>query len=94
VESTIKQKYSNLYGSGSTIGKKISHILDEYGWLNSIYDIATDGVFTKSWKYNAIESVEEAGVWEVLTYMSWKSAQAEYKNKFEELAQKQAKQKG
>lgn len=62
--------------------------------MNSIYDIAIDGVFTKAWKYSAIESVEEAEIWDVLTYMSWKSATAEYKNKYEELAMKQAKQKG
>lgn len=94
MEQSIKQKYPNLYGKGTGIGNKVAHILDDYGWLNSIYDIAKDGVFTKAWKYNAIESVEEAEVWDVLTYMSWKSAQAEYKNKYQELANKQAKQKG
>jgi hypothetical protein len=50
-------------------------------------------VFSKQWKYTAIESVEEAEVWDVLTYMAWKSAQAEYKNKYQELANKKNKVK-
>ena len=94
MESSIKSKLPNLYGQSEGVGKKISHILDEYGWLNSIYDIAKDNIFTKGWKYSAVESVEESEVWEILTYMSWKSAQAEYKNKYQELANKKAQQKG
>jgi hypothetical protein len=93
VEQAIKSKYPNLYGKSTGTGKKLSHILDEYGWLNSIYDIAIDGIFTKSWKYSAVESVEETEVWDVLTYMSWKSANQEYKNKYQELEHKKAKLK-
>jgi|TARA_B100001094_G_scaffold332747_1_gene406227 hypothetical protein len=93
VEQAIKSKYPNLYGKSTGTGKKLSHILDEYGWLNSIYDIAIDGIFTKSWKYSAVESVEETEVWDVLTYMSWKSANQEYKNKYQELEHKKMKQK-
>ena len=93
MESNIKSKYPNLYGKQTGTGKKISHILNEYGWLNSIYEVAQDGIFTKGWKYSPIESVEEANVWDVLTYLSWKSAQAEYKNKYQEIEQKRIKNK-
>lgn len=93
MESDIKQKYPNLYGKQTGTGKKIANILGEYGWLNSIYEVAQDGVFTKGWKYSPIESVEEADVWDVLTYLSWKSATAEYKNKYQEIEQKRLKNK-
>jgi uncharacterized protein (DUF433 family) len=93
VEQTIKSKFPNLYGKSTGTGKKISHILDEYGWLNSIYDIARDGIFTKGWKYNAVESVEETEVWDILTYMSWKSANQEYKNKYQEIEHNKIKAK-
>jgi hypothetical protein len=53
-----------------------------------------DGIFTKAYKYSPVESVEEADVWDVLTYLSWKSATAEYKNTYQELEQKRLKNKG
>jgi hypothetical protein len=51
-------------------------------------------VFSKPYKWSPIESVEHAGVWEVLTYMSWKAAQSEYKSEYQKLAQKAQKNKG
>ena len=89
----IEQKYPNLKGGKrDAIAKKVSGIIAGYGWLNSIYEIAKDNIFTKQ-PYNAIESVEEAGVYEVLTYMSWKTAQADYKYEYKKLADKQQKQR-
>jgi hypothetical protein len=41
-----------------------------------------------------VESVEEADVWEILTYMSWKAAKQEYENKYQEVEQQRLKQKG
>jgi|19_taG_2_1085344.scaffolds.fasta_scaffold120375_2 hypothetical protein len=50
-----------------------------FGWLNTLYDLAIDGVFTRT-PHNAIESVEKTNLFEVLTFLSWKSAKNEYEN--------------
>ena len=94
MEQEIRNKYPNLYGKGTGIGAKVGHIIDGYGWLNSIYDVALDGIFSKAWKESPVESVENATLWEVITYMSWKTAQSEYKQAYQDLAQKAHKQKG
>ena len=94
MEQEIRNKYPNLYGKGTSIGKKVSGIIEGYGWLNHIYEVAIDGVFSKAWKETPVESVENADLWEVLTFMSWKIAQSEYKSQYQELAQKAQKQKG
>ena len=61
--------------------------IDGYGWLNSIYDLAKDGVFTKQ-PYNAINSVLITNLYEVLTYMSWKSACGEYERLYNKMNRK------
>jgi len=48
-----------------------------YGWLNSLYDLALDGVFTKKGK-DAIQSVKDEKLYKVLTYMSWKTAKSDF----------------
>lgn len=40
---------------------------------------------------NAIESVEEEMLMSVLTYLSWESADLEYNNQYQKLAQKREK---
>tara|TARA_B100001094_G_scaffold333070_1_gene408313 strand:- start:12507 stop:12734 length:228 start_codon:yes stop_codon:yes gene_type:complete len=48
-----------------------------YGWLNTLYDVAKTGLFTKN-PDNAIDSVRNTNLYVVLTYLSWKSANNEY----------------
>jgi len=59
--------------------------------LNTIYRLANVGVFTKGVEMNAIESVEEEMLMSVLTYLSWESADLEYNNQYQKLAQKREK---
>tara|TARA_R110000744_G_scaffold89619_4_gene174236 strand:+ start:15918 stop:16082 length:165 start_codon:yes stop_codon:yes gene_type:complete len=40
-------------------------------------------VFTRANNLNAIENVEETDLREVLTYLSWESADAEYKQEYQ-----------
>ena len=48
-----------------------------YGWLNSLYDLALDGVFTIEGK-DAIQCVKDEKLYKVMTYMSWKTAKADF----------------
>jgi len=52
-------------------------ILKPYGWLNSLYQLALDGVFDVSGK-NPVDSVKETNLYKVLTYLSWKTAKNDY----------------
>jgi hypothetical protein len=51
--------------------------LKPFGWLNTLYDLANDGVFTKDGK-DAIQSVKDEKLYKVLTYLSWKTAKSDY----------------
>jgi hypothetical protein len=53
--------------------------MEGLGWLNTLYDVAGDGVFTKA-PTNAIDSVMKTNLYEVFTYLSWKSAKSEYES--------------
>ena len=68
-------------------------MVEGYGWLNTIYRLAKVGVFTKGTKHNAIESVEETNLREVLTYLSWESADAEYTMEYQKEYQRRMKNK-
>ncbi len=68
-------------------------MVEGYGWLNTIYRLAKVGVFTRANKLNAIENVEETDLREVLTYLSWESADAEYTMEYQKLYQKKMKNK-
>tara|TARA_Y100000592_G_scaffold34341_1_gene54609 strand:+ start:1658 stop:1879 length:222 start_codon:yes stop_codon:yes gene_type:complete len=53
--------------------------MEGLGWLNTLYDVATDKVFNKA-PHNAIDSVMKTNLYEVFTYLSWKSAKNEYES--------------
>jgi|TARA_R100000700_G_C3124447_1_gene112139 hypothetical protein len=53
--------------------------MEGLGWLNTLYDVATDKVFTKA-PYNAIDSVMNTNLYEVFSYLSWKTAKNEYES--------------
>ena len=48
-----------------------------YGWLNTLYDVAKTGLFTRQ-PDDAIDSVRNTNLYVVFTYLSWKTAQNEY----------------
>jgi|TARA_R100000479_G_scaffold87921_2_gene42953 hypothetical protein len=48
-----------------------------YGWLNTLYDIALDGIFTRDGQ-DAVESVKREKLYKVLTYVSWKTAKGDF----------------
>tara|TARA_R110002020_G_scaffold225959_5_gene436312 strand:- start:12498 stop:12734 length:237 start_codon:yes stop_codon:yes gene_type:complete len=54
-----------------------------FGWLNSLYVLAEKGVFKMDGK-NEIDSVKDANLYKVLTYLSWISAKNEYESRVSE----------
>lgn len=59
-----------------------------YGWLNTLYDIALDGIFTRDGK-DAVQSVKDEKLYKVLTFVSWKTAKNDYEIAVREEQQKQ-----
>jgi len=57
--------------------------MEGLGWLNTLYDVALDGVFTKA-PDNAVDSVMNTNLYEVFTYLSWKTSKAEYESSVRE----------
>ena len=58
--------------------------IEPFGWLNSLYMLAEKGVFTVDGK-DGIDSVKNTNLYEVLTYLSWKSACNEFDKQLNEL---------
>ena len=87
----MQEKFPNIFKDGNRIenrhAQKHWDIMKPYGWLNTLYDIAMTGLFTKN-PDNAIDSVRNTNLYVVLTYLSWKSANNEYndavRNSYEE----------
>tara|TARA_R110002074_G_scaffold161515_3_gene319707 strand:+ start:1304 stop:1471 length:168 start_codon:yes stop_codon:yes gene_type:complete len=52
-----------------------------------VYDIAKDGIFTTG-NLSAVESVLNSELYEIMTYLSWKSACGSYEEKVTELQNK------
>jgi hypothetical protein len=57
-----------------------------------LYDLAFDGVFTNS-NQSAIVSVQNTNLYEVLTFLSWKSAKNEYESEVRESMASEAEAK-
>ena len=82
-KSQIDKSFPNVFGGrkSSTGGVNTAGLYKKYirpyGWLNSLYSLAKDNVFTVDGK-NSIESVKETNLYKVLTYMSWKTAVSDY----------------
>tara|TARA_B110000444_G_C18588723_1_gene477438 strand:+ start:103 stop:405 length:303 start_codon:yes stop_codon:yes gene_type:complete len=89
VRAEIDDKFPNLSGEGGNAKAKIATkgTIDGYGWLNSLYDIAKDGIFTKD-NQSAVESVLVTNLYEILTYLSWKSACNSYEEKLNDINKK------
>tara|TARA_R110000744_G_scaffold168571_1_gene286278 strand:+ start:7656 stop:7868 length:213 start_codon:yes stop_codon:yes gene_type:complete len=63
--------------------------MEGYGWLNTLYDLSIDGVFTHGNK-TAINSVMDTNLYEVFTFLSWKSSKNEYENTVRESMEQEA----
>ncbi len=61
-----------------------------YGWLNTLYDIALDGIFTNKGK-DAIQSVKDEKLYKVMTYLSWKTSKSDFEMAVQEEQNKQVK---
>ena len=82
-KSKIEKSFPNVYGGnksrtgGVDTRSLYKKYIQPYGWLNSLYSLSKDGVFDVSGK-NSIDSVKNTNLYKVLTYLSWKTAQADY----------------
>mgnify|MGYP003630120664 FL=1 len=63
-----------------------------FGWLNTLYDLAVDGVFTRH-PLSAIQSVEKTNLYDVFTFISWKSSKNEYENEVRKSMEDEAEQR-
>jgi hypothetical protein len=89
----IFRTYQNLFREGGTKSiavAKASRIMKPFGWLNTMYDISLDGLFTKDGK-DAIQSVKDEKLYKILTYLSWKTAKGDYELAINEEQNKQIK---
>ena len=69
---------------------KASKIMKPYGWLNTLYDIALDGIFTNKGK-DSIQSVKDEKFYKVMTYLSWKTSKSDFEMAVQEEQNKQVK---
>ena len=80
----IDARFPNLKsGGGDVKAARASRILKPYGWLNSLYALAKDGVFTHS-GLSPIDSVKSTNLYKVLTFLSWKQACGDYEAAYRE----------
>ena len=90
VRTKVHATFPNLTGGNgdpkATIAAK--NTVNGYGWLNSLYDVAKDGVFNRDWECNPINSVLTTNLYEVLTYLSWKAACNEFEKQLSDLYSK------
>jgi hypothetical protein len=61
--------------------------IDGYGWLNSLYDVAKDNIFTRD-GMSPVDSVLNTKLYEILTYLSWKAACGAFEDKYNEISKK------
>jgi hypothetical protein len=92
VRAGIDNQFPNLSGgSGDAVGARAAKgTIDGYGWLNSVYRIAADGIFTHNSK-SAVQSVLDTKLYEILTYLSWKNACGRFDEIVNEIQKKQQK---
>jgi len=63
-----------------------------YGWLNTLYDVARTGLFTKA-PDNAVDSVRHQNLYVIFTYISWSSAKNEYETEVRKSMEQEQKHK-
>ena len=87
VRTKVHDSFPNLSGGGGDpkVAIAAKNTVNGYGWLNSLYDVAKDGVFNRNWELNPVESVLITNLYEVLTYLSWKGACNEFEKQLNDL---------
>ena len=90
----IDDKFPNLSKGTSDAQAKIAATgtINGYGWLNSLYDIAKEGIFTLPTE-TPLESVLKTDLYQVMTYLSWKRACSDYEKEYNELVQQKYRNK-
>ena len=85
----INGQFPNLSETGgdAKAARAAKGTIDGYGWLNSLYDVAKDGIFTLPTQ-NPVNSVLLTGLYEILTYLSWKNACSKYQRDYNKLNRK------
>ena len=85
----IAEQYPNLYSDSGDPKARIASkgTIDGYGWLNTLYEVAKEGLFTLPTE-NPVNSVLLTDLYEVLTYLSWKNACGTYEKKYNDLNKK------
>ena len=86
----IDKKFPNLFGGTESDAKArlaAKGTIDGYGWLNSVYDVAKEGLFNLE-GHNPVNSVLLTNLHEVLMYLSWKNACSQYEKKYTDLHSK------
>ncbi len=88
----IDDRFPNLSSEGGDAKARLAAkgTIDGYGWLNTLYDVAKEGVFTLD-GYNPVNSVLVTNLYEILTYLSWKNACNMYEKKYSDLNKKMNK---
>tara|TARA_R100000655_G_scaffold24_2_gene138 strand:+ start:4189 stop:4419 length:231 start_codon:yes stop_codon:yes gene_type:complete len=66
--------------------------MEPYGWLNTLYDVAKTGLFTKH-PHNAVDSVRLEDLYIIFTYISYKTAVNEYENEVRKGMEQEQKHK-
>ena len=92
VRAKVNDTFPNLSGDGGDAKAKraAKATIDGYGWLNSLYGVAQDGIFTLP-KETPLVSAQLANLYDVLTYLSWKSACGTYEKTLNDLHNKENK---
>ena len=91
----LAKRYPNVFREGNSKSiavVKASKIMKPYGWLNTLYDIALDGIFTNNGK-DAIQSVKDEKFYKVMTYLSWKTSKSDFEMAVQEEQSKQVNKK-
>ncbi len=85
----IDDKFPNLSKGGADNFAKIAAkgTINGYGWLNSLYDIAKEGIFNLP-NETPLESALKTNLYQVMTYLSWKKACGEYERTYNDLMNK------
>ena len=88
----INERFPNLAEESGDGRLKIAArgTINGYGWLNTLYDVAKEGIFTLP-DQSPVNSVLLTNLYEVLTYLSWKNAVMTFEKQYQELMKKQNK---
>ncbi len=88
----IDGKFPNLNKGTTDTQAKVAAkgTIDGYGWLNSVYDLAKDGIFTLPTE-TPLDSVMKTDLYTVLTYLSYKRASSDYEQTYSDLVNKKNK---